>query len=228
MRKQGKKIDILEIKHGAHTHKVELRLDKNNGEFSAELGNEHFVSRDLGELTKLLRAQAAQMASYEFRWWIDIRLSFSANGVRRSSYGVDFVDLNPDELCQLGFSFEVYERSQLISTDDAGWLCRLERQLVDVDGALVPENRGVYVGDAARAARGEADFRRVTVREGQDDDVSIEYTPERYAKLCAIRRGLYELARRLNEVVGDSNKAAAALDGAPLLQLLPVRDNGDE
>lgn len=222
MRKQGKKIDVLEIVHGAHNHKVELRLDKTSGKFSAELGGETFEVTNLTELKKLLQAKAEQMASYEFRWYIDIDLSFQ-KGSRRSSYGVDFEDLVPEELCQLGFSFDVYERSQMIETDETDYrgrklMCRLERQLVERDGKLVPDEQS-HVGAVARASRGEGEFRRVHVTDGRDDS-TIEYTPERYAKLVAIRAGLYELARRLHEVVGDSKKAALSLDGASVRQLL--------
>lgn len=205
MRKPGKKIDMLEVDHGAHTHKVELRLDKERNTFFAELGGDSFSSHDLAELKKQLQAKAKQMASYEFRWWIDI--SFEASrGNRRTRWGSDFEDLTPENIASINFSFDVHERSQPIESEESGYRDKkvyyeMTREIIEVDGELQPDEA-------------QHESKRVY------DRVTIEYTPERYAKLKAIRAGLYELARRLNEVVGDSEKAAAALDGGELQKLL--------
>lgn len=220
MRKAGKKIDVLHITHGAHDYKVELRLDKETGKFHAELGGETFVETDLAVLKKKLHAQAETTANYEFRRYIDIKLGFRAHTWGSS----DFEDMTPENIAHLEFDFSVYERSQSIESDERDYKgrpiqYRLERELKEVNGKLAPE-RPTHVGATVRAGLGQNEYNRKHIVEGRDDN-TIDYTEERYAKLKAIRAGLYELARRLNEVVGDGKKAAAALDGAPLQQLLP-------
>lgn len=60
MRKRGKKIDVLTIKEGAQIHKVELRFDRETGDFIAELGSVEFTSKKLEETARALDSMAAQ------------------------------------------------------------------------------------------------------------------------------------------------------------------------
>lgn len=209
--KPGKKIDVLRIEEGAQRHNVELRFDKSRGTFHAHLGGVDFSAPTLKEITDKLQERARTLVEYEYKWYIrvDYGIDESCPGASWSG-GTSFDELEEGRIIVgINFRFRVEERSQAVKTDDTDyrgnpvWM-RLHRSVEENDaGELEP------VGP-----REPDKFSPNT--DGDDDDGWILFTPERYAKLKAIQAALYELARRLHEVVGKDAKAVQrALDALP-------------
>lgn len=203
--KRGKKIEMLNIGEGAQSLKIELRFDRNKGDLFAELGGTEFSALTLGELKKMLEDKAKSMVSYEFAWYIDVTFDVSRCGNGSYLERVDFDEILKDEHVDgLRFYFKVFERSQHIKSDHKDyygndtWLY-VERPVEEVNGELRP------VGEpkpCKHATRNRTEW--------------LAYTPERYAKLVAIRVALKELARRLDIICGgDAKKIMLALDQLP-------------
>jgi hypothetical protein len=211
---RGKKIDVIRIEEGAQGHNVELRWDRNNGDFFARLGDVEFTAKTLVEIKKKLQDKAKEMVAYEFKWYLRVRYSIQQTWSLNHSSDIEIGDdqWKDARVGGIDFAFDVVERSQAIETDvedyrnNRVWM-RMGRAVEEVDGKLTPT--------------GNPTTERFTLDEDGNDDF-IPFTEERYAKLCALRDGLKLLAEKLYEVVGEgAKKTAKRLDAlkAPLLML---------
>lgn len=211
----GKKIDVLVVKAGAQSFKVDLRLEQSRGLFYAELGGEVFSGLGLKELRAQLAEKAKAMTAYVFSWFIVVNLSIGSGNQRGSTWQTTPRALpSLSAICGLSFNFEVVERSQPFIPQDAQRDARPARL-----------TRTVTITDGVPTASGE--HRVEPVYENGDND-SFPYTPERYAKLLAIQRAFRELVMQLHTLCGgDGENVAAQLDARHLsaaftAQVLPL------
>lgn len=215
MRVRGKKIEKLRISEGASRHEVELRFDKEKGDFFAQLGGEWFSAMTLDELKTALQTKAKSMVSYEYKWFIEIKMDVDRAHNFRHSFGSKIGDRDDDDrrIVGINFDFHVVERSQVIECEEADsygyrgakrkYKMYMECEVEDRDGVLVP------VGRHEPQRVHSSGFHKHA-----DEDEILSYTPDRYAKLMQIREGMKMLAERLHSIVGvDSKQVAKILDG---------------
>lgn len=210
---RGRRECFHEIRTRIRTVKVEIRFDRNFGNFFAQLNGEEFVNPSIKKLEGILREEAEKTDSLQWERWISYELIDSG-----------YQDFNSHEKYQdtdnpvVGITFEcvdlsipqegVVRRSIDLKVDDKGNVEPLnERWVGDVES---------YVGNIWSTCSGVK---------------LIRFTPDRWVALMQIQAVIIDARRKLGQLLDadDQDDVEVQLDSmtAPLLMTGPVEDESE-
>lgn len=204
MKKRGKKIDVITIEEGTERREVELRWEKATGEFLGELDGETLSAPSSEQLKRKLEERLKQLTRYEYKWYLVVKFAVNSTGgsfYHRHEFTAEELQ-RQEKITAFSFDFHVAERSKPTKLN-AHQTAFMERPVREEDGEL--------------EAVGRPSMRYQSFSDGE---TVIEYTPERYQKLVAIRAAMKVLALQLHAIVGGKAEAVTSildgLRGAPL------------
>jgi hypothetical protein len=168
---RGRKECVHEVRTKLRTHKVEIRFDRHEGDFFADLNGQEFKDPSIKELEAILRKEASKADNIAWETWIVYTLINTEHhyGGRRK-----YQDLSDPVV---GIKFKCVD----IAVKQEGVSPRERRRRVDEDGII----EDISSNDLGQVAYLDMDQKR------------IKFTPDRWVALKGVQSVIADARKKL-------------------------------
>ncbi len=207
---RGRRECFHEVRTAMRTYKVEIRFDRNEGNFFAQFTGREFADTSIKKLQERLCDEAGKADSVQWERWIQYELiDHGYSSYQRYHQGNEPL---------VGLKFECVD----LSIPEEGVARRHISRRVDDQGNVVPLDER-FVGDL--------DTFLGDIWDKRSKDKIIRFTPDRWAALKQIQAVIIDARRKLGQLLDadEPDDVENQLDSmtTPLLMAGPMEDEDE-
>jgi hypothetical protein len=197
---RGRRECFHEVRTQLRTTKVEIRFDRNTGEFFSQLNGEEFKDASLKELEALLLEEAEKADNIDWERWVEYELHQGGH--------TSYVRYQDSSVPIVGIRFDCLD----LSIPQKGIARRTRRRRVDDAGNVEPIQED-YLGEIYTQGRNKL----------------IRFTPGRWVSFKKIESAIVGARKMLGQLL-DADDAEDQLDSmtSPLLAAGQIQEDDDE